>query len=64
MKKKLDIYEIMKLIRNLIPESRKLLERMTPNSLLQYQYLKKVLDNLGREYVINFAYALNTNFHN
>ncbi|NET17683.1 MAG: hypothetical protein F6K08_35090 [Okeania sp. SIO1H6] len=52
------------MIRNLIPESRKLLERMTPNSLLQYQYLKKVLDNLGTEYVINFAYALNTNFHN
>ena len=52
--KNLHIYEIMRFMRNLIPESRKLLERITPNSLLQDQYLKKVLDNLGREDVINF----------
>ena len=48
----------MRFIRDFIPESRKLLERMTMNSLLQY--LKKVLDNLGTEYVINFGYAFIT----
>ncbi|MGD1702799.1 hypothetical protein [Dapis sp. BLCC M229] len=40
-------------IRDFIPETRKILERMTSNSLLQY--LKKLLDNLEAEYVINFA---------
>ncbi|MDJ0518139.1 MAG: hypothetical protein QNJ74_18440 [Trichodesmium sp. MO_231.B1] len=44
-------------IRDFMPETRKILERMTPKSLLQY--LKKLLDHLGAEYVINFAYALN-----
>ncbi|NEP86516.1 MAG: hypothetical protein F6K18_06560 [Okeania sp. SIO2C2] len=33
---------------------------MKPNSLLQY--LKKVLENLGTKYVINFAYVLTAEF--
>ncbi|WP_293075025.1 hypothetical protein [Okeania sp. SIO3B5] len=41
----------MRFIRGLNPDIRKLLEIMTPNSLLQY--LKKVLNNLGKEYFNN-----------